>query len=365
MVGAALKKYAESHAMSCDGGYIYGNINGRFIALVDGIGVKMLQIYLCPPLRADDEILTLQVRRVLEECGSKEYRLIRQNAVNVGKGRAVVVFQDGIGAMDRIAKYIDAVLPRLEQLETGGDACACCGEPLNGAARHVLMDDYILPVHERCMDRMTRQPHILEDAGAKKSVGRGVAGAALGAAIGAVALAVVYLLGFVSGVAGLLVGFLTNWLYGKFGGRNGRVRTVAVAVAMILGVLAGQIAGITAVYSQNFDENGGADAVGLTRMQYIQLSWQLYTESDQTQTLGDMYDRMCQNVSWRERTDVVSCEEFIQANLDADYADTHAQAVREFWTDFSMGLFFGALGCLSLFTQMRRNTGRCIVRKLK
>lgn len=365
MVGAALKKYAESHAMSCDGGYIYGNVNGRFIALVDGIGVKMLQIYLCPPSRADDEILKLQVRRVLEECGSREYRLIRQNAVNVGKGRAVVVFQDGIGAMDRIAKYIDAVLPRLEQLETGGDACACCGERLNGEARHVLLDDYILPVHDQCVDRMTRQPRIVENRAAKESVGRGAAGAAVGAAIGAVALAVVYLLGFVSGIAGSLVGFLTNLLYGKFGGKSGRLRTVVVAAALILGVLAGQVGGITAVFSQNFDENGGADAVGLTRMQYIQLSWQLYTVGDQTRTLGDMYDRMCQNVSWRERTDVVSREAFIQANLDADYADTHAQALQEFWIDLSMGLFFGALGCLSLFTQMRRSIGRCVVRKLK
>lgn len=365
MVGAALKKYAEDHGMTCDGGYIYGNVHDRYIALVDGIGVKMLQIYLCPPSRADDEILTLQVRRVLEECDGREYRLIRQNAVNVGKGRAVVVFQDGIGAMERIARYIDVVVPRLDRLETGGDACACCGKPLDGEVRHVLLDDYILPVHKECVDKAARQPRIAERERRPESVARGAAGAAVGAAIGAAVLALVYLMGYVAGVVGLLVGFLSNWLYGKFDGKNGRARIAVVAAALVLGVLLGQMGGITAVYSRTYDESGGAEAVGLTRLQYIRTSWELYTVRDQTKTLGEMYDRMCQNVSWRERAGVVSREEFIQTNLDADYANLHAEAVREFWVDLSMGLFFGALGCLSLFTQMRKNTGRCIVRKLK
>lgn len=365
MVGAALKKYAEAHGMTCDGGYIYGKVRNRYIALVDGIGVKMLQIYLCPPSRAGDEILTLQVRRVLEECDGREYRLIRQNAVNVGRGRAVVVFQDGIGAMERIARYIDVVVPRLDRLETGGDLCACCGEPLDGEVGHVLLDDYILPVHKGCMDKAARQPQLAERGRGQESVARGAAGAIVGAVIGASVLALVYLMGYVAGVVGLLVGFLSNWLYGKFGGKKSRARVAVVAAAVVLGILLGQVGGITAVYSRAYDESGGAEVVGLTRLQYIRTSWEVYTVRDQSKTLGGMYDRMCQNVSWRERADVVSREEFIQTNLDADYADVHAEAVRGFWVDLSMGLFFGILGCLSLFTRMRGNTGRRIVRKLK
>lgn len=365
MIGAALKKYAESRGMTCDGGYIYGKVNGRYIALVDGTGVKMLQIYLCPPSRADDEILTLQVRRMLEDCDRREYRLIRQNAVNVGEGRAVVVFQDGVGAMERIARYIDVIVPRLDVLETGGDACACCGERMDGEAKHVLLDDYILPVHEACVDAMTRQPRIAEKTDGKQSAARGALGAAVGAALGAAVLALVYLMGYLSGIAGLLVGFLSNQLYGRFGGKKSRVRKAIVIIAMILGVLLGQVAGITAVYSEAYDDNGGAEVLGLTRLQYIQTSWELYTVSNQEQSLGNMYDRMCENVSWRERMLVVSREEYIRANLDAEYADLHAEAVREFRVDFSMGLFFGLLGCMSLFTKCRKNTGRRIVRKLK
>jgi len=161
------------------------------------------------------------------------------------------------------------------------------------------------------------------------------------------------------------VGFLSNLLYGRFGGKNGRARIAVIAAALVLGVLLGQLGGITAVFSSAYDESGGAEAVGLTRIQYIRTSWELYTQRDQAKSLGNMYDRMCRNVSWRERADVVSREEFIQTNLDADYAGSHAEAVREFWVDLSMGLFFGVLGCLSLFTQRRKNIERCIVRKLK
>lgn len=365
MVGAALKKYAEVHGMTCDGGYIYGKVHGRYIALVDGIGVKMLQIYLCPPSRSDDEILTLQVRQALEDCDRREYRLIRQSAVNVSNGRAVVVFQDGAGAMERIAKYIDVVVSGLDKLETGGEACACCGAALEGDVRHVLMDDYILPVHGNCVERMTQQTCIVEPETKEGSVARGAAGALVGAAAGAAALALVYLMGYVSGIMGLAVGILSNLLYGKFGGKNSRARAAVVAVAVILGVLLGQIGGITAVCSRTYEEKGGAEVVGLTRMQYIRSAWELYTIRDQSEKLGNVYDRMCRNVSWREQKLVASREEFIQANLDAEYADLHVEAVREFWVDLSMGLFFGALGCLSLFTRVRKEPGRRIVRKLK
>lgn len=365
MVGTALKKYAADHGMVCDGGYIYGKVRNRYIALVDGIGVKMLQVYICPPSLAEDEILTIQVRNALEDCDVREYRLIRQNAVNVGKGRAVVVFQDGIGAMERIARYIDTVLPRLDRLETTGDVCACCGGKLEGEAKHVLLDDYILPVHGTCVDRIMKQARAEEPEHREENAVRGAAGAAIGAIAGAAVLAAVYMMGLISGVAGMLVGFLSNLLYGKFGGKNGRTRAAVVAVAIVLGVLLGQMGGVTAVYSRAYDEKGGAEATGLTRFQYVSISWEVYTEPDQTRTLGRMYDRICGNVSRQEKADAVSREEYIQANLDADYAAVHEESVREFIMDLCMGVFFGALGCLSLFFQKNKQSGRRIIRKLK
>ena len=44
MIGYAIKKYAERHGMTCDGGYAYGKIHNRHIALEDRYGAKMLQI---------------------------------------------------------------------------------------------------------------------------------------------------------------------------------------------------------------------------------------------------------------------------------------------------------------------------------
>lgn len=364
MIGAALKKYAEDHGMTCDCGYIYGKVNGRYIALVDGIGVKMLQIYICPPSQADDEILTLQVQSVLESCDPRQYRMIRQNAVNVGEGRAVVVFQDGVGAMERIAGYIDEMLPKLNALETGGEACACCGRAIHENAGHILMDDYILPVHRTCIGEMAHRC-VADAKKENRKLAHGAFGAVVGALVGAVVMAVVHLYGFVSGIAGWLVGFLSSLLCEKFGGRKSRVQAAVVAIAMVFGVMLGLAGGISAVFMQGYGENGGEEALGLTRLQYLQTSWELYTQENQEIALGNRYDRMCTNISWKERVEAVSREEYIQTNLNPEYANLHSEAVREFWIDFSMGLFFGALGCLGLFVRVWKTHKRHIVRKLK
>ncbi len=363
MVGTALKKYAEAHDLRCDGGYVYGKVKNRPVALVDGTGVKLLQIYLCPPFRGDDAILNLQAKKILEDC-DKEYRLIRQNAVTVGHGRAVVAFQDGIGAMARIERYIDVIVPRLDAMDSGCDLCAGCGRPLGEDAKYVLLDDYILPVHGDCIDEMSNAL-APEQKPRRGSLVKGSLGAALGAIIGAIPWALVYMLGYVAGIAGLLIGFLANFFYGKFGGRQGRARLAIVAVALILGVLLGQASGVTGTILQSYHDKGGFEAVGLTRSQFVRCCWEQMFLPNQSESLGRMYDRMMENLPAEEQNLLATRDEFIQSAWDAGY-DTYQMELRaELLSNLGMGVGLGLLGCLSLFSKLKQETRRKTIRKLK
>ena len=221
MVGMALRKYAEAHSMRCDGGCIYGKVNGRHIAMLDANGVKMLQIYLYPPMQPADAVLLLQVKKILESDEHNEYRMLRRNAVHVGGGRAVVVFQDGPGAMKRIGKYIDAVVPRLEEVPLESGACSCCGKNMDETASYLRIDDLILPAHRECIDPMAVRADEIRPDVKQGSVLRGIFGAFLGAGIGAALWVLVYLMGYIVFVVGAAIGFAANFLYEKFGGRSG------------------------------------------------------------------------------------------------------------------------------------------------
>lgn len=367
MIGTAIKKYAEKHGMTCDGGYAYGRVHGRHIALEDGSGTKTLQIYLYPPAQSAEEchIPAGEVQRMLLDCNAKEYRLMKQDPVTVAGGRAVVVFHDNPGTMTCIERYIDEILPRLDALELNTDVCAYCGEALEGETRYVLLDDYVLPVHDGCVHEMTQQVDAQEPESKSGSVARGAIGALLGAVLGAIPWAVVFMLGYVTSLVGFLIGFLSNWMYGKLGGRNCKLRIVVVVLALILGVTLGQVAGNTAGFCQAFEGSGGLETVGLTRAQYVQSCWESWLLSDQDEMLGNMYDRIVSNIPENEHDQLITREEYIRRAWTDDYDAYRLEAQREFATNLGMGIIFGLLGCASLFVRLFKGTRRRSVKPLK
>ena len=272
MIGTSIRKYAEAHGMTCDGGFAYGVVHGLHVALEDGYGAKSLQIYLCPPARAAEYADSLEAARLtLLDCDAKAYRLSRQDPVTVESGRATVLFQDGRGAMARVGRYIDEVLPRLEA--PGAARCAYCGEPLDAQVSRVSLDGCVLPAHADCAREMTERSRQVAARPAEGSLARGAAGALAGALIGAVPWALVFLLGYITSFIGLLIGFLANLLYGKFGGRKSRARVAVVVAAVLVGVLAGQAGGYTLDFLRSYDPAGGYEVTGLTRAQFVQTMW--------------------------------------------------------------------------------------------
>jgi len=365
MIGTAIRKYADVHGMSCDGGYAYGKVNGWHIAMLDSYGVKMLQVYLYPPELPMSEKVREEIRRRLEDCNPREYRLVHRGAVNMSKGRAVIVFQDGPGAIKGMERYVDEILPRLKALDLRGNACACCGNEMEDVAGYMRIDDYVLPTHTGCAGQMSQRWNYVSNEQQNGSLFRGILGAALGAAIGAAVWTAVHVLGYVAGLVGLLIGFLSNFLYGRFGGKNTRARAAVVIAALIVGMIGGQIAGVCALCAQSYKDDGGMSVTGLTCPQYLVTCWEQYWMSDQEQMLGSMYDRMISNVSEDLREQYPSRSEFIDQKWSSDYAADRIQALQELWSDLGVGMLFGMIGCIGLFWQFTRQKRYTTVRKLK
>ena len=367
MIGSAIMKYARGHGMTCDGGFAYGKVNGRYIALEDGMGTKTLHIYVYPPHQntVENEEKMVRVRHALLDCDASEYRLMKQNPLVVEEGRASVIFHDMIGTMSRIERYIDEILPRLNDLELAADACAHCGKPLEEDVQIVLLDGKVLPVHADCAKEMSRQIELQELEPKPGSVFRGALGALVGAVIGAIPWALVLMVGYVTSVVGFVIGFLSNWFYGKFGGKNSGVRVVVVFVALIIGIGLGQAVGYSMLFADEYGSQGGFDELGVTVEQYVAICWDMYWQPDENVTLGNVYDRMMSNVPEEELDLYVSREEFIEMLSDPQYDSNHRGAQRELISNLAMGIFFGILGCAGMFKQMFSHTRRRKVKALK
>lgn len=365
MIGTAIRKYAEAHGMTCDGGYAYGKVNGRHIAMLDGYGVKMLQIYLHPPACPMDENMLAQIRRALSDCDMREYRLIRGDAVNVEKGRAVIVFQDCPGSIKRVERYIDEIMPRLNSIDLKGNECACCAESLHDDVCYLRMDDYIMPLHSHCIERMAERADLGSSRQREGSLARGILGAILGALLGAIPWVIVHVLGYVAGFAGWIIGGFANFFYKRFGGKDSRARIAVVLAAVVLGVILGQVAGTSIIFAHNYAEEGGMDVFGMTRAQYIATCWDQYLIEDQTAMLSNAYDRKLSNLSEDMREQCMSRSEFIEFEWNEGYAVYRVGAVQELFCDIGVGLIFGFIGCIGLFTRFGHKTAAGNIRKLK
>ena len=364
MIGTSIRKYAEAHGMTCDGGFAYGVVHGLHVALEDGYGAKSLQIYLCPPARAAEYADSLEAARLtLLDCDAKAYRLSRQDPVTVESGRATVLFQDGRGAMARVGRYIDEVLPRLEA--PGAARCAYCGEPLDAQVSRVSLDGCVLPAHADCAREMTERSRQVAARPAEGSLARGAAGALAGALIGAVPWALVFLLGYITSFIGLLIGFLANLLYGKFGGRKSRARVAVVVAAVLVGVLAGQAGGYTLDFLRSYDPAGGYEVTGLTRAQFVQTMWDWILVDDPAELLEREYDRLVANYPEDERSLLLTKAEYVEVNLTGDLSSALAGTRSEFWTNAATGAFFGLVGCGGVFAQLFQQTRKRTVQALK
>jgi len=366
MIGSVIKKFADMHGLRCDGGFAYGKVNGRHISLEDGQGTKTLKVYLYPPAEStpENDAKLARAVEILSDCDVKEYRLMKKNAVTADAGRVSVVFRNSAKTMFCIKQYMDEILPKLDVLELDTDVCGYCGEHIEGDGQYVLLDDYVLPVHAGCVQEMSQQMELIESVPKSGSVVRGAIGALLGALIGAVLYAAVFMLGYVASIVGFVIAWLSNWMYGKFGGKNTSARLVVVLLAVLLGMFAGQIAGYSGMFATSYESDGGFEQLGWTLDEYVLCNWDYYIYDDHRIVLGNDYDRFIHHIDESQLNQYMTREEYIESAYDPSYAQYHAEAQKEFFSNMGMGLLFGALGSVGLFTKLNKSTKRRSVKTL-
>lgn len=364
MVGIAMRSYARKHKLNCDGGYVYGKINGRYVILDEGSGFKRLRIYLYPPAPdpAAEKQVAERVQAVLEDCNRKALMLKGKGAIVVQRGFAVLTFGDVTGSMKYIDRYIHRVMPRLDAVVSGGDRCACCGQTLEEDVRFVELDGVVQPVHAACANGLAVRVEDEERAKGPGSIPAGILGALLGATLGAIPWALTFLLGYVSAIFGFAISMLADFFYGKLHGRRGAVRLIIVALAVVLSISLGQAVGYTLSFAREYDKIGGEAAVGGTCAEYVRYCWEEYLLYDQNTVLGIEYDRQVANLSEAELADCMTRDEFIETYYSLDVENYRLDMRAGFRKNYMLAMFMGLLGFLCSIRRLLRGKRRHVRR---
>lgn len=367
MIGIGIRKFAKARGMICDAGMAYGKVNGLHIAMNEGEGYKALYIYLYPPVEQGEESAARngQVLQALTDCDLKEFRLHRDGAVSVEAGYARLVFFDTMGTMQRIERYIDEIMPRLNALGLDTDRCACCGKPLENDLDYVQLDGKIMPLHAGCVQQLSE---LVDSVDAETRQGgslvKGVMGALLGALAGAILWALVFMLGYIAAIVGLLIGWLSGWMYDKFGGKKSKLKILIVAVAVVIGVVLGQVGGYSLNFAKGFYENGGGTPGEC--VEYVSFIWEDMFLRDQEESLRLEYRSILEETAPSPdeiaNGEIMTEAEFVETYYSAEMDELRLELREEFVRNCALGLFYGLLGCIGLFMKIHgQNKRRKIV----
>lgn len=363
MIGTGIRKFAQERGMTCDAGMAYGKVNGRHIAMDEGSGYKALRIYLYPPVEQGEAYAERdeQILNALMDCDLKEFRLNRKGAITIQAGYAQLVFQDTMGTMKRIERYIDEIMPKLNALNLDTDRCACCGKPLENDLDYVHLDGNIMPLHAGCVQQLSELVDSVDVESRKGgSLIKGTLGAFVGAVLGAVLWALVFMLGYIAAVAGLLIGWLSSWMYDKFGGKKSKLKVLIVAVAVIIGVFLGQAGGYSLDFAKGFYENGGGTPAEC--VEYVSYIWEDLFLRDQEESLRleyrEILEELAPTLDEIASGEIMTEAEFVETYYNAEMDTLRLELREEFVRNCALGLFYSLLGCIGLFMKLHRQNKR-------
>lgn len=238
MIGSGLKKLAQQHGLFISGGVAYGSLHGFATTLSEGSDYKRIDI--STRFAQPEQANALQAAINAVDV-SRTYRV---QTLQIGPRSINIIFNDTVGTMKKIEAFIAWFYPLLVQygaanvnvcLECGGDAAAGGWYLIDGIAYHF---------HDSCAQHVQADFHMLEQQRAEEDDGsyvQGLLGALGGAALGAVVWAIVLYAGYVASIVGLLIGWLADKGYNLLHGKQGKGKIVILILAIIFGVLLGTI----------------------------------------------------------------------------------------------------------------------------
>lgn len=255
MIGSGFKKFAKENGMNVSKGVAYGALHGYAATLSEGSGYKQIVVTTKFADPANMQELQSQLN---QKNITREYRV---KTLTFTPGTIVIVFNDTVGTMKKIAAFADWFFPLLAGVgATTADFCGECGGQLD-AGCWKLVNGVALHMHEGCAEKVRNQ--VAEENESRKLEAEGTylmgaIGAALGASLGAVVWALVLLGGYVASIVGLLIGWLAEKGYNLFRGKQGKGKILVLVIAIILGVVLGTFAADAISVAQVISETEGA-----------------------------------------------------------------------------------------------------------
>ena len=241
MIGSGLRKFANENGLKVDHGVAYGFLRGYATTFSDGSGIKTMYI----ATRFADAPTRYAFMEKIQSMGMEKSYMLQ--ALDVQDKLITVVFADTIGTMKRIAAFVEAFYPILEEHGASrSDICPECGMMLTDG-RWKLVNGIAIYIHEGCGERIRETI----DAGNQERLSKGnyftgAVGALLGSVLGSALWAVLAVVGYIFSIVGFVIGFLAEKGYSLLGGKKGWGKVVILILAVLLGVVLGNF--ISVVY---------------------------------------------------------------------------------------------------------------------
>ena len=252
-----LKKVAAERNLTVFKNIAYGDMNGFFVTLCDGVYVAHLvpalnlsanggnYISCVISLSYPNETAQESVFKLFEDANARsEYRI---QAVSYDAFGVRLIFPASMKIIERIRAFLDWSLPALKALGAqGSDHCCVCGLPLgpeDACVKNVNFAAYRM--HEKCVEHLNAvNEQRQEDAKiTEHHYLKGTIGAIAGGLVGAIPWAIVYSLGWFVALLGFVIGWLAKKGYELLGGMPGRAKAWIIVIVSLLSVVFAQFLG--------------------------------------------------------------------------------------------------------------------------
>lgn len=245
-VSPTLKKYAKEKEMKISKDFVYGEIDGYMVTIVEGVDIKILSVS-CKIDENKNVVKFLENAKSKKDFYISDYKISNEGIQLIFKE---VRYCMPVIVTPKVKKFLGEFIPVLkENGAIGLEKCAECSEYIDNEAQAklVMKNGFVHKVHSDCVQKLLESDEKAEVAPQQKNgVARGTVGALLGTAFGAFWLWLImfwgsnfsYILIILSCVlVALLTGLFSTKCYNWFGGKVCKSGLVAVCICQLIGYL--------------------------------------------------------------------------------------------------------------------------------
>ncbi len=240
MIGVPFLQVAQQFGLKYEQGVAYGILRDYPVTFLDGTGCHRIMIttrFMTPS----------QKDTLMDIINAQDLKgLYNIRKLQIAKKVIHIVFRGVPDTLEKVPSFVDWFFPLLEQNgATKATICPQCMELMaEDEVQWVLRDGAVaFRMHKHCAVDLKQSIAAGSKSVAEedRTLGKGIAGAALGALAGAVLWFLLQLINFFAPMAGAVTGWLVLFLYNKLGGSKGFARLPVLILASAVGIALGVV----------------------------------------------------------------------------------------------------------------------------